>query len=151
MSLHLLTVHPSHPPPPHLGKHRCALYVCESVLFCKYIYLCHISWRRKWQPTPVSLPGKSHRGAWRAAVHGVARVGHDWAPPPPPPRRILEATSKWCHSESVFLWLTSLSMIISRSIMLPQMAIICFLVWLDSILSIHGPHLSLGIWVVSEP
>ena len=29
-------------------------------------------WRRKWQPTPVFLPGKSHgRGAWRAAVHGV--------------------------------------------------------------------------------
>ena len=27
------------------------------------------------------------RGAWRAIVHGVARVGHDLAtkPPPPPP------------------------------------------------------------------
>ena len=32
-----------------------------------------IPWRRKWQPTPVFLPGKSmDRGAWRAAVHGVA-------------------------------------------------------------------------------
>ena len=30
------------------------------------------SWRRKWQPTPVFLPGESHRGAWRATVHGVA-------------------------------------------------------------------------------
>ena len=30
-----------------------------------------IPWRRKRQPTPVFLPGKSH-GAWRAAVHGVA-------------------------------------------------------------------------------
>ena len=30
------------------------------------------SWRRKWQPTLVSLPGKSH-GAWWAAVHGVAK------------------------------------------------------------------------------
>ena len=29
-----------------------------------------IPWRRKWQPTPVSLPGKSHdRAAWRATVH----------------------------------------------------------------------------------
>ena len=29
-------------------------------------------WERKWQPTPVVLPGKSHdRGAWRAIVHGV--------------------------------------------------------------------------------
>ena len=24
------------------------------------------------------------RGAWRARVHGVARVRHDWAPTPPP-------------------------------------------------------------------
>ena len=30
--------------------------------------------RRKWLPTPVSLPGKSvDRGAWRATVHGVAK------------------------------------------------------------------------------
>ena len=33
-----------------------------------------IPWRRKWQPTPVFLPGKSHRerGDWRATVRGVA-------------------------------------------------------------------------------
>ena len=30
-----------------------------------------IPWRRKWQPTPVFLPGDSHRGAWKATVHGV--------------------------------------------------------------------------------
>ena len=34
-------------------------------------------WRRKWQPTPVFLIGKSHggksRGAWQATVHGVAK------------------------------------------------------------------------------
>ena len=37
-------------------------------------------WRRKWQPTPVSLPGEFHeRGAWQAIVHGVTRVGHDLA------------------------------------------------------------------------
>ena len=30
--------------------------------------------RRKWQPTPVFLPGKSQGwGAWRAAVYGVAQ------------------------------------------------------------------------------
>ena len=35
-----------------------------------------ISWRRKWQPTPVFLPGKcKDRGAWQATVHRVARVG----------------------------------------------------------------------------
>ena len=31
-------------------------------------------WRRKWQPTPVSLPGESQgRGAWWAAIYGVAQ------------------------------------------------------------------------------
>ena len=35
--------------------------------------------RRKWQPTPVFLPGKSHgRGVWRATVQGDCRVGYDW-------------------------------------------------------------------------
>ena len=45
-----------------------------------------IPWRRKWQPTPVFLPGKScglDRGAWRAPVHGVIRVGHDLVTKPP--------------------------------------------------------------------
>jgi len=32
-----------------------------------------IPWSRKWQPTPVYLPGKSmDRGAWWAAVHEAA-------------------------------------------------------------------------------
>ena len=31
-------------------------------------------WRRKWQPTPVFLPGESQgRGSWWAAVYGVAQ------------------------------------------------------------------------------
>ena len=31
-------------------------------------------WRRKWQPTPVFLPGESQgRGAWCAAVYGVTQ------------------------------------------------------------------------------
>ena len=33
-----------------------------------------MQWRRKWQPTPVFLPGESQgRGAWWAAVYGVAQ------------------------------------------------------------------------------
>ena len=37
-----------------------------------------IPWRRKWQPTPIFLPGKSHRqrSLW-ATVLGAKRVGHD--------------------------------------------------------------------------
>ena len=36
-----------------------------------------ISWRRKWQPTLVFLPGKSPvvGGAWWATVHRVAKSG----------------------------------------------------------------------------
>ena len=33
-----------------------------------------IPWRRRWQPTPVFLPGESrNRGAWRAVVHRLAK------------------------------------------------------------------------------
>ena len=33
-----------------------------------------ISWSRKWQSTPVFLPGRFHeRGAWPATVHGVEK------------------------------------------------------------------------------
>ena len=32
-----------------------------------------LSWRRKWQPTPVFLPGKSHKEARQAPVHGVSK------------------------------------------------------------------------------
>ena len=43
-------------------------------------------WRRKWQPTPMFLPGESQgRGAWWAAVSGVAQ---SWT------------RLKWCSSSS---------------------------------------------------
>jgi len=36
-------------------------------------WIRRIPWRRKWQPTPVFLPGNSmDRGTWWATVHGVA-------------------------------------------------------------------------------
>ena len=38
-----------------------------------------IPWRRKWLPTPVSCLGNTmDRGTWRATVHGVLRVRHDF-------------------------------------------------------------------------
>ena len=38
------------------------------------------NWKRKWQPTPILLPGESQgRGAWWAAVYGVAQSRHDWS------------------------------------------------------------------------
>ena len=39
-----------------------------------------IPWRRKWQATPVFLPGESH--GWMSLVHCGSwgcRVGHNWA------------------------------------------------------------------------
>ena len=37
-------------------------------------FFTFMHWRRKWQPTPVFLPGESQgRGAWWAAVCGVAQ------------------------------------------------------------------------------
>ena len=38
-------------------------------------------WRRKWQPTPVFLPGESHgrRNLVGYSPRGRKRVGHDWA------------------------------------------------------------------------
>ena len=39
-----------------------------------------IPWRRKWQPTPVFLPGESHglRSPGRLQSTGSQRVGHDF-------------------------------------------------------------------------
>ena len=39
-----------------------------------------ISWRRKWQPTPVFLPGKSHgqRNVSGLQSMGLRRIRHDW-------------------------------------------------------------------------
>ena len=37
-------------------------------------------WRRKWQPTPVFLPGDPRDGgAWWVPSMGSHRVGHDWS------------------------------------------------------------------------
>ena len=39
-----------------------------------------IPWRRKWQPTPVVLPGKSHgqRSLVDYIAHGVTKVTTEW-------------------------------------------------------------------------
>ena len=43
-------------------------------------WLGKIPWRRKWQPTPVFLPGESHgqRSLMGYSPWGLRRVGHDW-------------------------------------------------------------------------
>jgi len=53
-----------------------------------------IPWRRKWQPTPVFLSGKSHGQRNLAGYIGLQRVRYDWATK---------------HSHSLFSWIFSCS------------------------------------------
>ena len=61
----------------HLQENQCHLK----------FYFAHSnpSWRRKWQPTPIFLPGESmdDKGAWQVTVHRISRVGHDLVTKPP--------------------------------------------------------------------
>ena len=43
------------------------------------------------------LENPMDRGAWRATVHGVTRVRHDFATKPPPPRFIKRTCTQACH------------------------------------------------------
>ena len=59
-----------------LVAHLFACHAGDSP-WCKrsrfYPWFGRILWRRKWQPTPVFLPGESHgQRSWQAIVHGVA-------------------------------------------------------------------------------
>ena len=58
-------------------------------------------WRRKWQPTPVFLPGES-QGAGGLPSMGSHRVGHDWSDL----AAVLLPTSQALQSSSSFAALT---------------------------------------------
>ena len=64
---------------------------CRSPRF--HSWVGKIPWRRKWQPTPIFLPGESHgHKSLAGTVHGIARVGHDLPTKPPPPNSDTERT-----------------------------------------------------------
>ena len=59
------------------------LFLAMAHIFCFFlkVYLCsnkllinHIYWRRRWKPTPVLLPGKSHG---RRSLVGCSPWGHE--------------------------------------------------------------------------
>ena len=62
-------------------KYDIRICCCFLICFCSlFLYISHhtgiryyIPWRRKWQPTPVFLPGESH--GWRSLV-GYNPCGH---------------------------------------------------------------------------
>ena len=52
-----------------MGSHRVGHDWATSLYFFTFMH-----WRRKWQPTPVFLPGESQGwGAWWASVYGVTQ------------------------------------------------------------------------------
>ena len=58
----------------------CQCMRCKRLGFDPWVRKIH--WSRKWQPTPVLLPGEFHRqrnlmGSWQFMES--KRVGHDWA------------------------------------------------------------------------
>ena len=55
-----------------LGGTESACQFRRSKRLCFNPWVRQRLWRRKWQSTPVFLPGKS-RGAWQATVHGVSK------------------------------------------------------------------------------
>ena len=56
------------------------------------------------------------RGAWRAAVHGVARVGHDLVtkPPPPPPCRWISSRC-YSHISDIHNWTAFSQLMVLRT------------------------------------
>ena len=52
-----------------------------------------IPWGRKWQPTPIFQPRKSHGGGvWQATVHEVTRVRYNLSTKPPPPPQLFSTS-----------------------------------------------------------
>ena len=63
----------------HSGKEpTCQCRRCQRCGFDPRIG--KIPWRRKWQPTPVFLPGKSHKQRSLAGYSPWGRKGTEWAP-----------------------------------------------------------------------
>ena len=70
-------------------------------LLSTHPWFCACSWGRKWQPTPVFLPGKSHgqRSLAGYSPRGCKRVGHDRA----------TKTTKQDNNSEYLLWRGSLN------------------------------------------
>ena len=74
---HLLSINTTFVGLPWCLSGKESAYQYRSCTFDSWVR--KIPWRRKWQPTPVLLPGKMPwtRGAWRATAWGCNRVRHD--------------------------------------------------------------------------
>ena len=82
------------------------MHVCACIYACVYMYMCicmyayvymyilykyvcvYMEWRRKWQPTPVSLPGESQ--GQKSLVASICRVTQS------------QTCLKWLSSSSIY-------------------------------------------------
>ena len=74
-------------------------YICLQGRRCGFgPWVRKVPWGRKWLPTPVFLPGKSHgQRSLMGYTHAIARVGHDLVTKllPPPSARHWVLTAWW--------------------------------------------------------
>ena len=107
-------------------------------------------WRRKWQPTPVFLPGESQDGgAWWAAVYGVAQSRTRL-------KRLSSSSSIWHPNETAppSFWINENSLLVTVSAYSQKKITICRL-WKEGkkYPSSYDPELTLGgiSWGITLP
>ena len=64
------------------GTYLCDMSSLLGLCYNENYYSTHKNWRRKWHPTPVSLPGESHGQRSLVGYRPWGRVdwiGYDWA------------------------------------------------------------------------
>ena len=92
----------------------------ERLHFTYFTHFILYHWRRKWQPTPVFLPGESQRTEepGRPWSMRLQRVGHDWSDWPNDyalgNRTMLTICCRWkseTHFSGASSWVGSLSLI----------------------------------------
>ena len=68
-----------------------------------WFWVGKIPWRRKWQPTPVFLPGNFQRSlAGYVQYMGLKRAGHDWTCMHPIEKCNMFCNTFYIHSKNVF-------------------------------------------------
>ena len=92
-----------------------------------------ILWRRKWQPTPVLLPGESHDGGgWQAIVHGVTNSQ--------------TGLSDFTHSLTHYMGRASLIARLVKNLLAKQESQVRFLGWEDPLEKGKATHSSILAW-----
>ena len=86
-------------------------YICQHRRLKFDPWIGKIPQRRKWQPTPVFLPGKSHgkKSLVDYTVHGVPRVRHNLVTEPLPHKHICMCVCVYTHIQFKAFWFNTTS------------------------------------------